>query len=109
MSTSNDPPEPLRSKRKSIQTKNPNDEAYARPIKKARAQRVISEDEEEELMAAEGIVEVVEIDVEGNEKPGTRRPVRSPSVEVLSPVQPTETDDEELGKHLHPDYRHTTY
>jgi hypothetical protein len=89
------------SKRKSIPTKNPNNEAYERPTKKVRPQRVLSDDEEEELMVEEGIDEVVEIDLDGNEKPGTRRPVRSPSPVSQPSTECPETDEEELGESLY--------
>ena len=100
MPNSNNPSEPLISKQKSIPTKNPNNEVYQRPTKKARRQRVMSDDDEEELMAEDGIVEVVEIDVSGNEKPGTRRPVRSPSPVSQPSTEHAETDKEELGECL---------
>jgi hypothetical protein len=62
----------------------------------------MSEGEEEEALAEDGIDEVVEVDVHGNEKPGTRRVVRHPSTEPSSPVtkpsiKHTETDEEEFG------------
>jgi hypothetical protein len=127
MSASNNPSKPLRPKQKPVPTKNANNEAYERPTKKARPQRVMSEDEEEESMAENGIDEVVEVDVHGNEeeesmaengidevvevdvhgneKPGSRHAVRLPSPEPSSPVHElatkrTKTDEEELGTFL---------
>jgi hypothetical protein len=62
----------------------------------------MSDEEEEELMAEDGIVEVVEIDVNGNEKPGTQWPVRSSSPVSQPSAEHAEINEEELSEPLYP-------
>jgi hypothetical protein len=99
---------PTRGKRKVIPKKNPVGDEYARPVKKPRTRKttIMSEDEEEE-MVRDGIDEVIEEDVDGNEH--SRRPVRRPSLSsITSMAEPidlnaiksddeTETDEQKLG------------
>jgi hypothetical protein len=63
--------------------------APQKPLTKCHKPSVFSEEEEEEEYRARGIEEIVEIDVDGNEKRGSRRPVKTQQ----------ELDEEDLGEY----------
>jgi hypothetical protein len=63
--------------------------APGKPLTKRHKPSVFSEEEEEEEYRAQGIEETVEIDLEGNEKPSSRRPVKTQQ----------ELDEEDLGEY----------
>jgi hypothetical protein len=113
MSTSSDPSKvPARGKRKVIPKRNPTGDEYKHPVKKLHMQKmmIMSEEEEEEEMARDGIDEVIEEDVDGNER--SCRPVRHSSLSSVTSVSEpidvdaiksddeTETDEQKLGMHF---------
>jgi hypothetical protein len=63
--------------------------APEKPLTKRHKPSVFSEEEEEAQYRAQGVEETVEVDVEGTEKPGSRRHVKTQQ----------ELDEEDLGEY----------
>jgi hypothetical protein len=88
-----------RPKRKIIPIRDCNGDIVVRPTKKVWVPRVMSEEEDEQMMVDDGIDEVVEIDVDGNEKVGSRRsvgPAASTSSRASTP-EVVRMDKKKLG------------